>query len=92
MKSEKKPVVLNRIYDLYSNLGTAIDRLEENSEFFICNLASIRLGTNAPFVGPVYRANFFSFVFAKDCSGTTYSDYYTFDINPVRSISIILVN
>ena len=82
MKSENKPVVLNRIYDLYRNLGTSIDRLDEKSEFFICNLANIKLGTDEPFVGPVYRANFFSFVFAKDCSGTTYSDYYTFDIKP----------
>ncbi len=82
MKSGSKPVVLNRIYDLYRNLGASIDRLDENSEFFICNLANINLGTDATFVGPVYRANFFSFVFAKDCNGTTYSDYYTFEIKP----------
>jgi AraC-like DNA-binding protein len=81
MKSEK-PLVLNRIHDLYKNLGVSLDRLDEKSEFFICNLASFRLGTDGPFVGPVYRANFFSFVFAKDCRGTTYSDYYTFDIEP----------
>ena len=53
MKSENKPVVLNRIYDLYSNLEYSVDRLDENSEFFICNLANIRLGTNAPFIGPI---------------------------------------
>ena len=82
MKSENKPVVLNRICDLYKNLGASLDRLDEKSEFFICNLASFRLGVDTPFVGPVYRANFFSFVFAKDCSGTTYSDYYTCDIKP----------
>ena len=82
MKAANKPIVLNSIYDLYSNLGVAIDRLDEKSEFYICNLANIRLGTDVPFIGAVYRANFFSFVFAKNCRGTTFSDYYTFDIKP----------
>lgn len=82
MKSAIKPLVLNRIYDLYQNLGTSFDRLDESSEFFICNLAGIGLGAAGTFEGPVCRANFFSFVFAKDCRGTTFSDYYTFDIKP----------
>jgi AraC family transcriptional regulator, transcriptional activator of pobA len=82
MNDETKPVIVNRIYDLYKNLGASIERLDDKTEFFICNLADYGLGVKEPFEGPVYRANFFSFVFAKDCSGTTYSEHYTFDIQP----------
>ena len=80
MSQAQKPLVLNRISDLYANLGTSIEGLDHRSEFFICNLGDFTLP--APFISPIYRANFFSIIFVKDCFGTSFSDHYTFDIEP----------
>jgi AraC family transcriptional activator of pobA len=73
-------LVLDSILDLYRNLATIPTDLNERSQFFIHDLGSIEVPI--PFVSPIYRANFFSFVFVKNAKGTSYSDHYTFDIGP----------
>jgi len=80
MKKEKKPLVLNTAKELYDHLGVPMDDLDNKSEFSIYNLADLPL--KLPFKSAVYRANFFSLVFVKDSRGTSFSDNYTFNIEP----------
>lgn len=54
--------------------------LDGESEFFIHDLGSIKMPI--PFVSPIYRANFYSFVFVKNARGTSFSDHYTFEFGP----------
>jgi AraC family transcriptional activator of pobA len=73
-------LVLDKIPDLYRNLEADPIGLDERSEFFIHDLGSIEVPI--PFTSPVYRANFFSFVFVKNAKGTSFSDHYVFDFSP----------
>jgi AraC family transcriptional activator of pobA len=80
VKEIKNLRVLNNAKDLYDQLGIAIDGLDSKSEFSIYNLGDFQL--QLPYVSPLFRANFFSFVFVKNSRGTSFSDQYTFDIEP----------
>ena len=80
MSKKNDILVLDRIQDLYRNLEANPIGLDERSEFFIHDLGSINVPV--PFTSPIYRANFFSFVFVKNARGTSFSDHYTFDFQP----------
>jgi AraC family transcriptional activator of pobA len=80
VKTENNILVLDKIQDLYRNLEANPVGLDERSEFFIHDLGSIDVPV--PFTSPIYRANFFSFVFVKNAMGTSYSDRYVFDFCP----------
>lgn len=80
MKEIKNLVVLNNAKELYDHLGVVIDELDNKSEFSIYNLGDFHW--ELPYVSPLFRANFFSFVFVKNSFGTSFSDQYTFDIEP----------
>ena len=80
MKEEKNIVVLNNAKELYDYLGIAIDNLDNKSEFSIYNLGDFQW--ELPYISPLFRANFFSFVFVKNSKGTSFSDRYTFDLEP----------
>src|SRR5882757_8916453 len=80
MKEIKDLVVLNKVKDLYDHLGVVIDEVNDKTEFTIYNLGTI--GLKLPYKSPLFRANFFSFVFVKNSKGTSFSDQYTFDIEP----------
>lgn len=80
MKEIKDLVVLNTVKDLYDHLGVVIDGVDAKTQFTIYNLGDLQL--NLPYKSPLFRANFFSFVFVKNSKGTSFSDQYTFDIEP----------
>ena len=80
MKEKIKIVVLNTVKDLYDHLGIVIDDLSSKSEFSIYNLGDFEW--KLPYISPLFRANFFSFVFVKNSKGTSFSDQYTYDIAP----------
>ena len=80
VKEIKNLVVLNNAKELYDHLGIVIDGLESKSGFSIYNLGDFHW--ELPYVSPLFRANFFSFVFVKNSFGTSFSDQYTFDIEP----------
>jgi AraC family transcriptional activator of pobA len=80
MRKESDILVLYKIQDLYRNLGANPIGLDERSEFFIHDLGSLEVPI--PFTSPIYRANFFSFVFVKNAIGTSFSDQYVFDFGP----------
>src|SRR4030095_10858030 len=80
MKEEKNIVVLNNAKDLYDQLKIVVDGLDDKSEFSIYNLGDFQL--KLPYKSPLFSATFFSFGFVKNSRGTSFSDQYTFDIEP----------
>ncbi|HTB25620.1 MAG TPA: helix-turn-helix domain-containing protein [Puia sp.] len=80
MRKENDILVLDKIQDLYRNLEASPIGLDERSEFFIHDLGLIDVAV--PFTSPIYRANFYSFVFVKNAKGTSFSDHYIFDFQP----------
>ena len=66
MKPTKEAMNFNTIHDLYSSVGLG-DKIDKKCEFSIFNLADIH--TEFPYISPVYRSDFFSFLFVKDCDG-----------------------
>lgn len=71
----KKPaeaLFFNTLYDLYVYLGLPVDKVDPNIAFVIHNLADIH--DSLPYTSPVFKVNFFSFLFIKDGFGQ-----YTFD-------------
>ena len=66
--------------ELYDHLGIVLDGLDNRSEFSIYNLGDFKW--ELPYISPLFRANFFSFVFVKNSRGTSFSDHYVFDIEP----------
>jgi AraC family transcriptional activator of pobA len=81
MKTLVKPLLIfDRVQDMYAALGGVPDTLDPKGEFSIYNLGSF--GIPAGFTSPIYRANFFSFVFFKDASGHCSSDANPFETKP----------
>ena len=80
MKKDENIVVLSRVKELYDHLGVVAKNLDDKSEFSIYNLGNFQL--KLPYVSPLFRTDFFSFVFVKNSTGTSFSDQYTFNIEP----------
>ena len=70
-------IVHNSIADLYRALNLPI---EQDMDFTIHNLAEIH--PEVPFTSPVFRANYYSFVFVKDGRGTYTTDDKVFPTEP----------
>lgn len=77
--TEKKPV-FNSLLTQYLHFGLAVDQIDEKTDFTIHNLQDIHL--DLPFKSPVYRANFFSFVFVKEAFGKYTTDDLIFNTIP----------
>jgi len=81
MKEQKSDLlVFNKIYELYSHLGVIPESLHPKTEFSIYNLGAFPIPRG--YKSPVYRANFFSFVFVKNANGYCSSDYRLFETRP----------
>jgi AraC family transcriptional activator of pobA len=76
---EKKPV-FNSLLKQYLHFGLPVDDIDEKIDFNVDNEKDIQL--DLPFKSPVYRANFFSFVFVKDAHGKYTTDDLVFDTLP----------
>ena len=72
--------VFNDIRDLYQFLELPTDQVHEESEFDIHNLGGIH--TTLPFQSPVFRANYFTFVFVKNATGWYTTGEQRFDSRP----------
>src|SRR5882757_913166 len=71
----------NKLYDQYVYKGLPIDKIDVHTEFTIHNLADIH--HTLPYKSPVYKTNFFSFLFVKDASGKYTTDDQSFDTKPL---------
>jgi AraC family transcriptional activator of pobA len=80
MKDTEKKLAFNNLLKQYIHFGLPIDEIDEKTDFTIHNLKDIHL--ELPFKSPVYRANFFSFVFVKNAHGQYTTDDLRFDIVP----------
>jgi AraC family transcriptional activator of pobA len=80
MKEAKKMLIFNNLREQYIYLGLPVDKIDPNNEFTIHNLVDIH--DNIPYKSPVYRANFFSFVFVKDAAGKYTTDNLAFETVP----------
>ena len=72
--------VFNHIRELYQFLELPTDQIHEESEFDIHNLSGIH--TTLPFQSPVFRANYFTFVFVKNATGQYTTGEQQFDSRP----------
>jgi AraC-like DNA-binding protein len=79
-KEQEKIVRFDNLYDTYHDIGLPVDKIRAEAEFTIHNLADIHLAL--PYKSPVYRANYFSFVFVKSGHGKYTTDDHTFDTAP----------
>lgn len=70
-------IVYNTLSDLYKALNLPI---EQDMDFTIHFLPDIH--RKVPYKSPVFRANYYSFVFVKDGSGTYTTDERTFPTRP----------
>ena len=66
----------NKVYELYQDLGMPI---AQDSEFTIHSLLDIH--STAAYKSPVFRANYYSFVFIKQGRGNYTTDNQTFEYN-----------
>ena len=73
-------LTFNRIEDLYRFLQLPTDQIEEQNEFDIHRLSAVH--TTLPFQSPVFRANYFSFVFVKNAIGRYTTDEQLFATRP----------
>lgn len=79
MKETDQQLSFNSLLKQYRHFGLPLDQIDEQTEFTIHNLKDIHL--ELPFKSPVYRANFFSFVFTKEGRGKYTTDDLRFDIS-----------
>lgn len=80
MKEAGKILVFNSLQEQYLYLNLPIDQIDDRSEFTIHNIQGVL--HELPYISPVYRANFFSFVFVKDGVGKYTIDDQTFNTEP----------
>lgn len=74
MKKNKDVIYFETVSDLYAALGMPI---EQNAQFTINNLLNIH--NEIPYKSPVFRANYYSFLFIKNGLGNYTTDNNTFD-------------
>lgn len=77
-KQNKKEVILfDELQDLYQHIGLPI---QQETSFTIHNLAEIH--SKLPYKSPVFRTNYYSFVFVKNGRGSYTTDQKTFLTEP----------
>jgi AraC-like DNA-binding protein len=79
-KVEEDILVFNRLHDQYLYFGLPVDKIDPKTEFTIHNIREIH--NELPYKSPVFRANFFSFVFVKNGVGKYSTDNLQFDTKP----------
>lgn len=77
---DEKILVFNKLEDQYRYLSLPEESIDTSIPFTIHNLADIH--DTLPYRSPVYRANFYSFVFVKDGSGEYTTDEQVFTTSP----------
>ncbi|MEQ8924603.1 MAG: AraC family transcriptional regulator [Fulvivirga sp.] len=77
MKSDQNIAYYNRVVDLYNDLGLPI---EQDAEFTIDSLLDIH--SDIPFQSPIFRTNYYSFIFIKNGKGNYTTDEHTFEYEP----------
>ncbi|GAA5219487.1 AraC family transcriptional regulator [Membranihabitans marinus] len=77
MKENEEIAFFERVVDLYNALGIPI---EQNSQFSMNNLLDIH--KIIPYKSPVFRTNYYSFIFIKNGKGNYTTDEQTFDYGP----------
>jgi AraC family transcriptional activator of pobA len=80
MKQTGKTLVFNKLLDQYHYLGLPEESIDDEADFTIHNLKDIH--KIIPYQSPVYRTNFFSFVFVKDATGKYTTDELVFETRP----------
>ncbi|KIO79042.1 AraC family transcriptional regulator [Pedobacter lusitanus] len=80
MKSTDKTLVFNKLLDQYRYLGLPEEFIDDEADFTIHDLKDIH--KDVPYQSPVYRTNFFSFVFVKDATGKYTTDEQIFETKP----------
>ena len=80
MKETEKKLVFDTLLKQYTHFGLPTDGIDDKTDFTIHNLKDIHL--DLPFKSPVFRPNFFSFVFVKDGRGKYTTDDLNFDTVP----------
>jgi len=80
MKETEKKLVFDTLLKQYINFGLPTEGIDDKTDFTIHNLKDIHL--ELPFKSPVFRPNFFSFVFVKDGQGKYTTDDLNFDTIP----------
>jgi AraC family transcriptional activator of pobA len=80
MQTTEKILVFNSIQDLYLYLDLPVDTIDDETEFAIHNLKDIH--AILPYRSPLFRINFFSFLFVKNATGKYSTDELFFDTRP----------
>ena len=80
MNDLAQPPVFDCIQDLYQFLDLPTDQIDANSDFAIHFLTDVH--TELPYQSPVFRANYFSFVFAKNALGSYTTGAQSFQTTP----------
>jgi len=78
-KKNQHPV-FNSVRDLYVHSHLTIENINKDEDFEIHNLKDIH--PELPYSSPVFRPNFFSFVFVKDAFGRYTTDDLVFETVP----------
>lgn len=79
-KLTSNPPVFNNLAENYDHLGLPVDLIDPKNDFTIHRLSDIH--HELPYKSPVYRANFFSFLFVKDGHGRYTTDDLEFNTQP----------
>ncbi len=74
MPTQSKIPYYDQVADLYEALGVPV---EQNAEFSMNNLLSLH--KSIPYKSPVFRANYYSFVFVKSGAGNYTSNEHKFE-------------
>ncbi len=80
MQATENRLIFKNIQELYRHLNLPVDLIDEKTEFAIHNLKDIH--SELPYISPVFRPNFFSFLFVKDAYGKYTTDSLIFDSVP----------
>lgn len=80
MGKTEKILAFNSLHQQYVYLGLPTDTIDVKTQFTIHNLKDIH--PDLPYKSPVYRANFYSFVFVKDGHGKYTTDDKVFRTEP----------
>jgi AraC family transcriptional regulator, transcriptional activator of pobA len=74
------PPVFNNLVENYDHLGLPVELIDPKNDFTIHKLNDIH--HELPYKSPVYRANFYSFLFVKDGHGKYTTDELAFGTEP----------
>ena len=80
MQAAEKILVFNSIQELYRYLNLPVDKIDPKTEFAIHNLKDIH--AELPYKSPLFKINFFSFLFVKNAKGRYSTDEHYFDTQP----------